>query len=190
MMLHAREDYARIQDPVRLIPEDEPVFLIRGQDKVGAATVRVWADFAEFEGASPEIVKMARDHADKMDAWAKKAPDLPSDPAPAVSQAAAERPYIDSLLPRAHEAAEKAMRKYPQPNYVVAKVAEEAGEVVRGAIHYAEGRMPWTEVEGEIVQLLAMLIRLTTEGDQTINMVPAAYYEKRAREARADEREG
>ena len=83
-----------------------------------------------------------------------------------------DREYIDSLLPRAHEAAAKAMRKYPTPNYTVAKVAEEAGEVVRGAIHFAEGRMPWPEVEGEIVQLLAMLIRLTTEGDQTIGMAP------------------
>lgn len=32
-MKHARSDYNRIQDPAKLIPEDEPVFLLRGQDK-------------------------------------------------------------------------------------------------------------------------------------------------------------
>lgn len=32
--------------------------------------------------------------------------------------------------------------------------------------------MEWPEVEGEIVQLLAMLIRFTSEGDQVIGAVP------------------
>lgn len=36
--------------------------------------------------------------------------------------------------------AHKAMRRWPQPNYVLTKFAEEAGEVVKAAIHYAEGR--------------------------------------------------
>lgn len=31
-MKHAREDYNRIQDPAGLIPDGEPVFLIRGKD--------------------------------------------------------------------------------------------------------------------------------------------------------------
>lgn len=37
-MLHAREDYNRFQDPEGLIPDDEPVFLLRGQrqEKHGA----------------------------------------------------------------------------------------------------------------------------------------------------------
>jgi hypothetical protein len=30
-MKHARDDYNRIQDPAGLIPEDEPVFLLRAQ---------------------------------------------------------------------------------------------------------------------------------------------------------------
>ena len=29
-MKHARDDYNRIQDPAGKIPEDEPVFLLRG----------------------------------------------------------------------------------------------------------------------------------------------------------------
>lgn len=82
--------------------------------------------------------------------------------------------YFSTLVNAAHPAADKAMRKYPQPNYVLLKVAEEAGEVVQAAVHYAEGRMTWQDVEGEIVQLLAMLIRLVTEGDQVNGIKPPA----------------
>ena len=80
---HARSDYDKIQeittnDTTRKIPVDEPVFLIRGQDVVGAATVREWARLAEAAGSDPVIVQVARDHADKMDAWPKKkVADLP-----------------------------------------------------------------------------------------------------------------
>lgn len=82
--------------------------------------------------------------------------------------------YFGSLVDRARDAAEKASTKFPQPNYVTLKIAEEAGEVVRGAVHYAENRMEWKEVEGEIVQLLAMLIRFVTEGDQINGITPPA----------------
>lgn len=76
-MIHARADYNRIQDPAGLIPDDEPVFLLRGQDALAAKHVRDWAEHAELRGASPEIVKAARDQADRMDAWPKKKlPDL------------------------------------------------------------------------------------------------------------------
>ena len=83
-----------------------------------------------------------------------------------------EADYFASLVSRARAAATKATTKFPQPNYVVLKIAEEAGEVVRGCVHYAEKRMDWSEVEGEIVQLLAMLIRLVTEGDQVNGVIP------------------
>jgi hypothetical protein len=82
--------------------------------------------------------------------------------------------YFGSLVEKARQAAAKASVKFPQPNYVTLKIAEEAGEVVRGAVHYAEKRMGWDEVEGEIVQLLAMLIRFVTEGDQINGVIPPA----------------
>jgi len=85
-----------------------------------------------------------------------------------------EADYFGSLVARARAAAAKASVKFPQPNYVTLKIAEEAGEVVRGAVHYAENRMEWSEVEGEIVQLLAMLIRFVTEGDQINGVTPPA----------------
>ena len=77
-MKHAREDYNRIQDPDGLIPEDEPVFLLRAQDVVSVQTVETWARLAEESGADPDIVHRARRHANEMRKWHnKKIPDLP-----------------------------------------------------------------------------------------------------------------
>lgn len=82
--------------------------------------------------------------------------------------------YFASLVALARVSADKAMKKFPQPNYVLLKLAEEAGEVVQAGVHYAEKRMEWKQVESEIVQLLAMLIRLVTEGDQINGVTPPA----------------
>ena len=77
-MKHARAGYDRFQDPAGLIPDDEPVFLLRGQDKIAWFIVKIYAYCAELAGASPELVQMCRDHAAHMKAWAvKKVPDLP-----------------------------------------------------------------------------------------------------------------
>ncbi|WP_406913866.1 ead/Ea22-like family protein [Klebsiella pneumoniae] len=86
----------------------------------------------------------------------------------------AQNDYFASLVAMARVSADKAIRKFPQPNYVLLKVAEEAGEVVQAGVHYVENRMEWGQVEGEIVQLLAMLIRLVTEGDQVNGITPPA----------------
>ena len=71
-MIHARDDYNRIQDPANKIPQDEPVFLLRGQDKVAAAAVRVWAVLNDEASGDPEASRLAREHAEKMEAWPKK----------------------------------------------------------------------------------------------------------------------
>ena len=80
-MIHARDDYNRIQDPEGKIPADEPVFLLRAQDANAPTTVYEWANLAEQTGAAPEIVAMARTHAARMIAWQRangyKIPDLP-----------------------------------------------------------------------------------------------------------------
>lgn len=68
--------------------------------------------------------------------------------------------------------AQKAQRKFPQPNKVLLKVAEEAGEVVKAAIHFGEGRETRENVRGEMVQTIAMLYRLWIEGDE-VNGIPA-----------------
>ena len=71
-MKHARDDYNRFQDPENKIPADEPVFLIRGQDKVGAATVRAWAELNKVSGGDPKLSDLALEQADRMDDWPTK----------------------------------------------------------------------------------------------------------------------
>ncbi len=79
-MKHARADYDRIQDPAGLIPADEPVFLLRGQDKHAARFLRWYAAAVEHDGGDADLAAAARRQADAMDAWpTKKAPDLPAD---------------------------------------------------------------------------------------------------------------
>ena len=82
--------------------------------------------------------------------------------------------YFSFLVSSARVRAEKAMKKFPQPNYVLNKVAEEHGEVVKAVIHYTEGRETWCNVEGELIDNLAMLIRLVREGDGKIGFTPPA----------------
>lgn len=89
----------------------------------------------------------------------------------------AVQPDADSfadLIADARLEAAKAMQKFPQPNYVISKVAEEAGEVVKAAIHCAEGRETAESVRGEIKQVIAMLYRLWVEGDQVHGLAPLA----------------
>ena len=83
-MQHARSDYDNVQEittngTTRRIPADEPVFLIRGQDALGAAVVRKWASLAARAGVAGDMVAAALEHADKMEAWpVKKMPDAPA----------------------------------------------------------------------------------------------------------------
>jgi hypothetical protein len=80
-MKHARPDYDRIQDPAGLIHDDEPVFLLRGQDIIAPHIVDSWAIMAEHRGASPHIVEAAREQARRMREWGfrhgAKVPDMP-----------------------------------------------------------------------------------------------------------------
>jgi len=83
-----------------------------------------------------------------------------------------EAESFDLLIADARAEAAKAMRKFPQPNHVISKVAEEAGEVVKAAIHCAEGREDPANVRVEMKQLIAMLYRLWVEGDQVHGLSP------------------
>ncbi len=80
-MKHAREDYNRIQDPEGLIPENEPVFLIRGKDVAAPAAIEAWIKEAKKYGAAENILKAAQDQADKMRIYQieieSKVPDMP-----------------------------------------------------------------------------------------------------------------
>lgn len=71
-MKHAREDYNRIQDLEGKIPEDEPVFLIRGQDEVGATIVFIWALLNQLVGGDRRLTELAMFQSDRMVKWPKK----------------------------------------------------------------------------------------------------------------------
>jgi hypothetical protein len=79
-MKHAREDYQRFQDPLKKIPYDEPVMLLRAQDMFAPATLDFWANLAETGGAEQKIVDLIKSHANEMRKWqqehAVKIPDL------------------------------------------------------------------------------------------------------------------
>jgi hypothetical protein len=68
-MIHAREDYNRIQDPAGKIADDEPVFLVRAKDVLGPDTLRAWAQMLENNNGDPNMVAMVRDHANLMIEW-------------------------------------------------------------------------------------------------------------------------
>lgn len=70
-MKHARSDYNTADLDLR-IPDDEPVFLIRAQDIVGAAAVRAWADLHDAAGGDPKLSRLACEHANLMQQWPKK----------------------------------------------------------------------------------------------------------------------
>jgi hypothetical protein len=79
-MLHARKDYQRIQDPTGKIPADEPVFLLRAQDKTAANVVDFWANANEMIGGDPAAIALARAHVKRMQEWpVKKVCDVPDE---------------------------------------------------------------------------------------------------------------
>lgn len=68
-MLHAREDYNRIQDPEEKIGVDEPVFLLRAKDVSAPATLRFWAEENKRNGGDPVLTALAHVHANTMAVW-------------------------------------------------------------------------------------------------------------------------
>lgn len=89
-MKHARPDYNRIQDPAINDPsllsegstpigKDEPVFLLRAQDRTAAQVVAYWAWLNErIHDHDPKAVAFAKSHAKLMDQWQpQKIADVP-----------------------------------------------------------------------------------------------------------------
>lgn len=83
-MKHARPDYDRIQDPAlhdssllkkgaTAIADDEPVFLLRAQDRTAAQIVRLWAHAQrQLPDSDPNAIRLAEQHANLMDEWPHK----------------------------------------------------------------------------------------------------------------------
>lgn len=80
-MLHARQDYNRIQDPENKIPADEPVFLLRAQDVCAIPALEAWIARAKAEAVDPRMVDAALAQVEKMRDWQAEhpvqVPDMP-----------------------------------------------------------------------------------------------------------------
>jgi hypothetical protein len=72
-MRFGRKDYdARITDSANLIDQDEPVFLLRAQDKIAWKIVRIYAWWAQDAGYDQVTVEKASRQAELMKIWKTK----------------------------------------------------------------------------------------------------------------------
>lgn len=71
-MKHTRSDYNRIQDPENKIPEDEPVFLIRGQDVLAPAILITYAVMLRSRYKDETMARFIEAHAEKMITWQRE----------------------------------------------------------------------------------------------------------------------
>ena len=82
-MKHSRADYNRIQDPEGKIGTDEPVFLVRAQDRFAPHMVLDYAARLDESGLGA-MAEGCRRHAGAMFEWQQqhgsKLPDLPEPP--------------------------------------------------------------------------------------------------------------
>lgn len=129
--------------------------VIEGEDRIAAALRAINVGVLQIRADATERIAKA---------IAVIQPDVKTDPPP--------RDGFDELVTAARAEAASAMLKFPQPNYVISKIAEEAGEVVKAAIHCAEGRESYDAVHSEMRQLIAMLYRLWVEGDGVHGLQP------------------
>lgn len=80
-MIHANDNYNRIQDPLGIIPKDMPVFLLQGKDKFAPKLLLLWAMWVRLEGGNPDNAREIEEHAQRMIEYQKDRgsilPDLP-----------------------------------------------------------------------------------------------------------------
>ena len=79
-MKHARPDYdIRVQDSANLIPEDEPVVLLRAQDKLACKAMRYYLELC-YNASAIDVARVLEPHVKAMEQWEKKKiPDLPKE---------------------------------------------------------------------------------------------------------------
>ena len=78
----------------------------------------------------------------------------------------------DALYRAAQEQAAEACTLFPQPNPLCAALTEEVGELIQAVLHIREGKpgASHDRVFEEASQVIAMCIRLVTEGDHTLGV--------------------
>lgn len=79
-MNHGRKSLQHIQDPSGKIPEDEPVFLLRGQDRFAVPMLSYYASLVARETGDQAHINAIYDHAHRIAHWqsehGSKTPDL------------------------------------------------------------------------------------------------------------------
>jgi len=75
-MIHARKDYQRIQDPLtkddkngKGIGRDEPVFLLRAQDRLFVPMLTAYISMAKLIGCDATMIQMLRQHIETAKLW-------------------------------------------------------------------------------------------------------------------------
>ena len=72
-MLHGRADYERIQDPLNQIPMNEPVFLLRAQDRTAVEVIECWIKANEvLEDADQQLIEGMKTHLQRVKDWSPK----------------------------------------------------------------------------------------------------------------------
>ncbi len=78
-MKHFYSKYDPIQDPSGLVGKDEPVFLLRGTDKIAPALIHAWAEILQLLDGDEDLANEAHDWAVAMYEWqninSRKVPD-------------------------------------------------------------------------------------------------------------------
>lgn len=75
-MATKREELAKPDSCLNKAGDDEPLFILRGQDIIAPGKVREWAGTARASGVAKNKVDEAMAIADAMDAWhTRKMPD-------------------------------------------------------------------------------------------------------------------
>jgi hypothetical protein len=60
------------KDLIRKVPDEEPLFILRGQDLLAPEIVRAWADAAERAGVRSGKIAGARNLAKEMERWPRR----------------------------------------------------------------------------------------------------------------------
>lgn len=69
---------------------------------------------------------------------------------------------------------ERARKLHPSGDLLTTAFAEEAGEVIKAILDHYEGKGSLLEVLSELVQVIAMAVRLMEEGDPIHRLPPLA----------------
>lgn len=90
-MIHARDDYNRMQDPEGKIGADEPVCLFRAQDKHFIGVLKAYRDLVNSEPPTEGMLESIDAHIALAEQWqaehGSKVPDLPQVSKPWFSRA-------------------------------------------------------------------------------------------------------